>query len=248
MHSVSRPVRRLATVLTSIGLAALVAAGTVLAGTPVTVGFKDHGYAGGAFRPSSDKPQSKLWYTDEGGGNVQWWGGMFRFSTSPPLSEYRIYKLTGADKSTWTPTTTVVDRRDNSHGDYLWDEDANTLYVASVGGVNASSPFAVPATPDDVRIFRYTYNNTTDTYTQVGGSGTYRPIAGTGSTASPAYRGGAWSVTIDKDSSGRLWVVLAQNKLVLYSVSDDDGQTWTPAAQLPSQGSNTINGGPGVTM
>jgi len=243
MHSVSRPVRRLATVLTSIGLAALVAAGTVLAGTPVTVGFKDHGYAGGAFRPSSDKPQSKLWYTDEGGGNIQWWGGMFRFSTSPPLSEYRIYKLTGADKSTWTPTTAVVDRRDNSHGDYLWDESNDTLYVASVGGVNTSAPFAVPATPDDVRIFRYTYDNTTDTYTQIGGSGTYRQIAGTGSTASPEYRGGAWSVTIDKDSDGRLWVVLAQNKLVLYSISDDNGQTWTPAAQLPAQGSNTINVG-----
>jgi hypothetical protein len=242
MHSVSRPVRRLATVLTSIGLAALVAAGTVLAGTPVTVGFKDHGYAGGAFRPASDKPQSKLWYTDEGGGNVQWWGGMFRFSTSPPLSEFRIYKLS-ADRSTWSPTTTVVDRRDNSHGDYLWDETADTLYVASVGGPNTSSPFAVPATPDDVRIFRYTYDNTTHAYTQIGGSGSYRAILGTGSTASPAYRGGAWSVTIDKDSSGRLWVVLAQATMVLYSISDDNGQTWTPAAQLPSQGSNTINVG-----
>ncbi len=106
MHSVSHPVRRLATILISLGLAAIVATGTVLAGTPVTAGWRDHGYAGGAFRPASDKPESKLWYTDEGGGNVQWWGGMFRFSTSPPLSEFRIYKLS-SDKSTWSPTTTI---------------------------------------------------------------------------------------------------------------------------------------------
>ena len=242
MHSVSHPVRRLATILISLGLAAIVATGTVLAGTPVTAGWRDHGYAGGAFRPASDKPESKLWYTDEGGGNVQWWGGMFRFSTSPPLSEFRIYKLS-SDKSTWSPTTTIIDRRDNTHGDYLWDEATNTLYVASVAMPNTTSPFAVPATPDDVRIFRYTYDSGTDTYTQIGGSLWYRAILGTGSTASPAFRGGAWSVTIDKDSTGRLWVVLAQAHEVRYSTSDDNGQTWTTAAQLPTQGSNTINVG-----
>jgi len=190
MHSVSHPARRLATILISLGLAAIVATGTVLAGTPVTAGWRDHGYAGGAFRPASDKPESKLWYTDEGGGNVQWWGGMFRFSTSPPLSEFRIYKLS-SDKSTWSPTTTIVDRRDNTHGDYLWDEASNTLYVASVAMPNTTSPFVVPATPDDVRIFRYTYSAASDTYTQIGGSLNYRAIAGTGSTASPAFRGGA---------------------------------------------------------
>ena len=179
MHSVSRPARRLAAALVSLGLAAIVATGTVLAGTPVTAGWRDHGYSGGAFRPSSDKPQSKLWYTDEGGGNIQWWGGMFRFTTSPAVSEYRIFKLS-ADKSSWSPTTSIVDRRDDSHGDYLWDEGSNTLYVASVGAPNTTSPFALPATPDDVRIFRYTYSNSTDTYTQVGGSLAYRAIAGTG--------------------------------------------------------------------
>jgi len=242
MHSVSHPARRLATILISLGLAAIVATGTVLAGTPVTAGWRDHGYAGGAFRPASDKPESKLWYTDEGGGNVQWWGGMFRFSTSPPLSEFRIYKLS-SDKSTWSPTTTIVDRRDNTHGDYLWDEASNTLYVASVAMPNTSSPFAVPATPDDVRIFRYTYSAASDTWTQIGGSLSYRAILGTGSTASPAFRGGAWSVSIDKDSSGRLWVVLTQAHEVRYSFSDDNGQTWTAAAQLPTQGSNTINVG-----
>src|SRR5688500_8277926 len=112
-----RSARRLATLLLSTGLAAILATGTVLAGTPVTNGYRDHAYGGGAFRPSGDKPQSKLWYTDEGGGAVQWWSGMFSVGSSA----FRIFKLS-ADKSDWTLTPTTVDARDNSHGDYLWDE------------------------------------------------------------------------------------------------------------------------------
>ena len=70
MLSATRPMRRLATMLTSLGLTAIVATSSVLAGTPVTNGYRDHAYGGGATRPAGDKPQSKLWYTDEGGGAV----------------------------------------------------------------------------------------------------------------------------------------------------------------------------------
>ena len=237
MQSVSRPVRRLATILTSIGLAGIVASGTVLAGTPVSVGWKDHAYAGGATRPSSDKPQSKLWYTDEGGGNVQWWGGLFR---AGGINDFQIYKFTAP--SSWTPTGIAVDRRDGSHGDYLWDEAANTLYVASVTNPNSSDPFAVPTTPDDVRIFKYTYNSATDTYTSIFGNAP-RSIGGTASTASPAFRGGAWTVSIDKDSTGRLWAVWPKGTQVMYSTSTDDAVTWSAAAVLPAQGTNTIKSG-----
>lgn len=237
MHSVSRPVRRLATILTSMGLAGIVATGTILAGTPVSVGWRDHAYGNGATRPSSDKPQSKLWYTDEGGGNVQWWGGMFQTTGTA----FKIFKLS-ADKSTWTATSTIVDARDASHGDYLWDESNNTLYVASVVIPNTTDPFAVPTTPDDVRIFKYTYNPATDTYTSIFGSAP-RSIAGTASTASPAFRGGAWTVSIDKDSTGRLWAVWPKGTQVMYSTSVDDGVTWTAAAALPAQGANTIKSG-----
>jgi hypothetical protein len=232
-----RPIRRLATVLTSVGLAGLMATGTVLAGTPVSVGWKDHAYAGGATRPSSDKPQSKLWYTDEGGGNVQWWGGMFR---AGGINDFQIYKFTAP--STWSPTGIAVDRRDGSHGDYLWDEAANTLYVASVPNPNSTDPFAVPTTPDDVRIFKYTYNSATDTYTSIFGTAP-KSIADTASTASPAFRGGAWTVSIDKDSTGRLWAVWPKGTSVKYSTSVDDGVTWTAAATLPAQGANTIKSG-----
>ena len=145
--------RRLATLLTTTGLATLLASGTVLAGTPVTNGYRDHAYGGGAARPNSDKQQSKTWYTPDN----QWWAGMFLYTTAAPSprSENRIWKLS-ADKSTWTVTPTVVDARDSSHADYYLDSADSTLWVASVSNPNQSNPFAVPTTPDDIRIFRYT--------------------------------------------------------------------------------------------
>ncbi len=96
----------------------------------------------------------------------------------------------------------------------------------------------MPATPDDIRIFRYSYAG--GVYTQVGG---IHPIAGTASTAAPAFRGGSWTVTIDRDSSGRLWVAWPKAGKVMYSYSDDEGTTWTPGAQLPVQVDNSINEG-----
>ena len=237
MASASRSVRRLATTLTSIGLAGLMATGTVLAGTPVSVGWRDHDYAGGATRPSSDKPQSKLWYTDEGGGNVQWWAGMFR---AGGVNDFQIYKLS-SDKSTWSPLSpaVTVDKRDGSHGDYLWDEAANKLYVASVVNPNNTEPFALPTTADNVRIFRFSYSG--GAWTALSGAGT--GIPGTESTASPVFRGGAWTVSIDKDSTGRLWAVWPNGTQVMYSTSTDDGVTWSAAAQVPAQASNTIKSG-----
>jgi hypothetical protein len=238
MTHAPRSARRLATILTSIGLSAIVASGSVLAGTPVTNGFRDHMYGGGAFRPAGDKPQSKLWYTDEGGGVVQWWAGMFRYA--PPTTENRIFKLS-ADKTDWNPTTTVADARDASHGDYLWDEASNTLYVASVVTPNASDPFVVDATPDGIRVFRYSYDNTTDTYTAA--AGFPKTIQNTSSTASPQFRGGSWTVTIAKDSTDRLWMAWPKLSDVLYSYSDDDGATWTAPAAIPVQTANPINSG-----
>lgn len=236
MTHAPRSIRRLAAVLLSIGLVAVLATGTVLAGTPVTDGWRDHAYGNGATRPSGDKPQSKLWFTDEGDGNVQWWGGMFQTTGT----SFRIFKLS-ANKSTWTATSTVVDARDASHGDYLWDEATNTLYVASVPIPNSSSPFALPGAPDDIRIFTYSYNPATDAYTQVGG---YAPIPNTSSTSAPEFRGGAWTVSIAKDSTGRLWIAWPKLTEVLYSYLDPGvGATWSDPAPVPPQIANPINTG-----
>ena len=147
MHALSRPTRRLTSILVTAGAALILASGTVMAGTPVTNGYRDHTYGGGAFRPTSDKGQSKLWYTEEAGGAVQWWGGMFRYTSG--FAENRIYKLS-ADHTTWDPTSIAVDDRDPSHADYLWDEAANKLYVVSAGPVPDTTPTGPIA--DSIRI------------------------------------------------------------------------------------------------
>ena len=237
MLSATRPVRRVATTLISSGLMVLLAASTVLAGTPVTNGYRDHLYGGGASRPSGDKPQSKLWYTDEGGGTVQWWAGMFYTTTN----QFRIWRLS-ADKTTWTVTPTILDARDDSHADHLWDEATNTLYVISTAPVPATIPTAPPSTGDDIRIFKYSYSPGTNAYTLV--AGFPHAIPGTGSVPNVS-KGGAATVTIALDSTGDLWASWPKEGQVLYSRSEDGGVTWAAGVQIPVQGDagGTINEG-----
>ena len=229
MHVVSRPARRLTSILVTAGAALVLMSGTVMAGTPVTNGYRDHVYGGGAFRPTSDKGQSKLWYTQEAGGAVQWWAGMFRFTSG--FSENRIYKLSD-DHATWNPTSIAVDKRDPSHADYLWDEASNTLYVASAGPVPDTTPAA--AIDDRILIYKYTYAG--GIYTLA--AGFPHTIGNTGSVA--GFAGGAATVTIAKDATGDLWTVWPKNGQVLYSRSEDGGATWALPAQLPTQVGNSI--------
>jgi hypothetical protein len=64
-------------------------------------------------------------------------------------------------------------------------------------------------------------------------------IPGTASAA-PATRGGAWTVTIDRDSSGRLWAAWPRGGQIKYSYSDDLGTTWAAPAQVPVQADNSV--------
>jgi hypothetical protein len=232
-----RPGRRSATSLMSAGLAALIAAAPVLASTPVTVGYRDHSYGGGAFRPSSDKPQSKLWYTDG-----SWFAGMFLFQTSPllPKSEYRIYRHDGAHS--WAHTSTVVDQRDTSHADYLWHEASQTLYAISVPKIPSTTPTV--AVDDGIKVFKYTYNAATNVYSAVAG---FPKIIQNTASVPNVSRGGAPTVTIALDSTGDLWATWPHSNEVRFSKSDDGGVTWSDPAQLPAQAGNSIVAGPNVS-
>ena len=180
--------RRFLRPVTAAALIGLLAASAALASSPVTNGYRDQAYGGGAFRPAGDNPQSKLWYTDG-----QWFAGMFLFVASgtpaTPKSEYHIYRLDEATHS-WIDTAVVVDTRDQSHGDYLWDESDQTLWVASTSTSNAVS------IDDGIRIFKYTYNSVANTYTPF-------PAVTIPNTkfvaATPTILGGSISVTIDRD-------------------------------------------------
>jgi hypothetical protein len=233
MTLVVRPGRRAATSLVSAGLAAILAASAAFASTPVTVGYRDRTYGGSAFRPSADKPQSKLWYTDG-----SWFAGMFLYqTTSPAKSEYRIYRLDGAHN--WVLTSAVVDTRDTSHADYLWDEAHQTLYAISVPKIPSTIPTVV--TDDGIKVFKYTYNAATNVYTPA--AGFPKLIQNTASVPNVST-GGSPTVTIALDSTGRLWATWLNNNEVRYSKSDDGGLTWADPAQLPAQAGNSVVTGP----
>ena len=205
-------------------MAGLLGASVALASTPVTNGYRDQAYGGGAFRPTGEKPQSKLWYTDG-----TWFAGMFLYRATPlPLkTEFRIYRLDQATHA-WVDTGTLLDPRDQTHGDYLWDEGSQTLWVAS-----ASRPD--PAIDDDAtKVFKYTYNAATNIYTPVAGY----PKTIPGTISAGAFQGGAVAVTIARDSAGTLWTAWTKNGDVLYSRSTNGGDTWSTPVKVPVQDSS----------
>src|SRR4028119_2340165 len=96
------------------------------AGTPAALaadtGYRDLSFAAsGVARPTGEKPQSKLWFNDG-----IWWGVLFNRSTE----KHQIYRYDWASH-TWSDTGTVVDDRNNSKADVLWD--GGRLYVATAG-------------------------------------------------------------------------------------------------------------------
>ena len=192
----------------------------------MTNGFRDQGYGGGAFRPTSEKPESKLWYTDG-----SWWAGMFVYRTATPTkSEYHIHRLDRTTDS-WVDTGVLIDSRDQTHGDYLWSESTQTLWVAS--GYDPTPG----ATNDGTMIFKYAYAAGSNTYTLAPGFPHTIPV--TTSTVSPAFQGGADAVTLARGASGRLWAVWTKDSKVKYSRSADGGFTWGTPANVPVQ-TNTI--------
>ncbi len=234
--------RRFVRPVVAAALIGLLAASAAIASTPVTDGYRDQAYGGGAFRPTGDKPQSKLWYT-----NGHWFAGMFLFRSSAPgitpKSEYRIYRLDEVAHD-WVDTGTVVDTRDKTHGDYLWDEADQTLWVASASPPATSTDTGESA-DDSIKVFRYTYDPATGIYEAAAGFPVEVPntLTQDATTDSPATLGGAYSVTIDRDSSGRLWAVWAMLAQVRYSISGDGGETWSVPAQVPTQADNPIRNG-----
>jgi chitodextrinase len=114
-----------------------------------------------------------------------------------------IHRL-GTDHK-WVNTGVVVDERIASTGDALWQN--GNLYVASRVSSGA------------MRAIRFAYNASTDTYTrefvkQVGSNGTE-------------------SMSIARDSLGRLWVAYTQGSRVYAAHSTTSDTTWTPPFLIP---------------
>ena len=181
---------------------------------PVAAGFKDHSYGTLVGAPTEDKPQSKVWFADG-----FWWAGMFVDGSD----DYRIHKY-NASTHVWTATPTILDNRNSSHGDYLWDGATNSLYVASVNGEADVAP---------ILVFKLNYDPSTDSYAHDPAFTAAGITVGTG----PAE-----SVTIAKElTSSQLWVtfqnpVSTDRKVMVNTSSPTNQASWGTPFQV---GTNT---------
>src|SRR5215216_1830027 len=125
------------------------------------------------------KTQSKLWFNDGA-----WWGVLFDRSSE----EFHIYRY-DLTTDTWSDTGTLVDARNTSRADALWDE--GHLYVVSAGT-------EATLKRDSARFLRYSYDPSTDRYSLDEGF----PVTIT--------EGGMEAITIARDTTGKLWATYAQ--------------------------------------
>jgi hypothetical protein len=160
--------------------------------------------------PTASKTQSKLWFNDG-----TWWGILFDGSTE----EYHIYRYDEA-KEAWSDTGTLVDARNASRADALWD--GPHLYVVSAGTEAGLEEHGA-------RFLRYSYDPSAERYTLDEGF----PVT--------ISEGGAEAVSIAKDSTGKFWATYTQGEgdllrvYVTHTVGSDDTE-WVEPSVPPLEG------------
>ena len=179
---------------------------------PVFSGYRDFGYGTiPTGEITAEKPESKLWYNDG-----YWWANMWATNSS----RFRIYRFDKANQ-TWVEVGPDVDTRSKSSQDVLWD--GTKLYIASHARISQTSA------PFEARLYRYSYNASTDTYTLDSGF----PVQ----INSEKSR----SLVIEKDSTGKLWAVWTSNvvpRRVMINHTTTDDLTWSTPFELPNQGND----------
>lgn len=210
------PRRRSAAVLAATALTALalmVAASP--AGAAPGIGTQGSNWDGGPSAPTSDKPQSKLWYTTDAQGKVTWWATMWNTAGG---GTFQITRFNPASAK-WEPTGVVVDPRSLSIQDTLWD--GSHLYVASAVSQRPTQDPSSQSVDLGTRVMRFSFNPSNQTWTKDwqtsvetkhdapvtnnSAASLAKDCAGNPGTASQCV-GGTESVTLAKDSSGQVWV------------------------------------------
>jgi len=191
--------------------AVMLALGVLLVPGPASaatgdVGSEGPSHAGTGTPTGTKRSESVLWYNDG-----SWWGNLWDTATS----DFHIFRFNAATES-WVDTEVATEPLANTHHDVLWD--GTTLYVASHRFVNDGVP-AAPGFPSWLR--RYSYNSTTKKYEELPGSPTRINDQRTE------------TLTIDKDSTGRLWATWQQGNKIYLNVTDTDGKTWGIPFQHP---------------
>jgi PKD repeat protein len=163
-----------------VGLLAVFAFPSAPSAAPGDIGYEGPPSTGSGSAPTGSKPESKLWWNDG-----FWWASMW----DPGSADFHIFKL-NTGTQTWADTGVAIDDRSGTRADVLWD--GGKLYVASHRFSES------PATGYPARLYRYSYNAATDTYTR--------------DTGFPVQINNFRTETlvIDKDSTGQLWATWVQ--------------------------------------
>src|SRR5215211_2681411 len=205
--------RRVLLLIAVVAAAALVNVGGHARGAAALsdIGYRDFSFsANGVIAPTGEKPQSKLWFNDG-----TWWGSLFNRSTE----EYHIYRYDRPGNS-WQDTGTLIDERNTSKADTLWD--GTHLYVATAGASATTSTHGA-------RILRYSYNAATKSYSRDPGF----PVTIT--------NGGMEAIVLDKDTTGKLWVTYTQGNQVYANRSLSNDQMWGTPFVLPVNGTSVTS-------
>ncbi len=188
----------------------------VLAGAGVAaaadIGHEDFADPGGN-ETTGSKPESKLWFNDGA-----WWASM-----SDADAGFHIYRL-NATTDTWVDTGVELDNRAATRADTLWD--GAHLYVASQrweddgGGTGSGAN-------NESRLYRFSYNTSTDTYTLDPG---FPASIRTGTRSE--------TLVIAKDSTGTLWATWTretddQNRVFTNHTVGGNDAVWSAPAELP---------------
>jgi PKD repeat protein len=175
------------------------------------VGYQGPPSTGAGSAPTGSKPESKLWWNDG-----FWWASMWDTASA----DFHIFRLDQGTQ-TWTDTGVALDDRPGTRADTLWDEAADKLYVASHRFSES------PAAGYPSRLYRYSYNALTDTYTRDPGF----PVTINN------YR--LETLVIAKDSAGQLWATWVQAGQVwasstICSPACNDASWGSPFAVSPA--------------
>ncbi|MBE4718273.1 hypothetical protein DAD99_09025 [Pseudarthrobacter sp. AB1] len=168
---------------------AVIVAGSLLAASPVASADPAYGtpslsYSGVSNPPTSDKPQSKLWWNDG-----SWWADMWKAG-----SGWSIFRLDRATQS-WVDTGVVNDTRGSTLADTLWD--GSHLYIAShVVTISGDGPPNPSLSGQPAKLYRYSYS-----------AGKYTLDSG---FPTEITNNSSESMTIDIDSTGMLWATWTQ--------------------------------------
>ena len=166
------------------------------------VGIEGPSHAGTGTPTGTKRNESVLWFNDG-----SWWGNLWDTGTG----DFHIFRFDGGSK-TWMDTGVTTETKANTHHDVLWD--GTTLFIASNQFINDGLP-AVSGGPTTLR--RYSYNTSTDKYTQI--------------SSSKINDKKTETIAIDKDSTGRVWATWQQDNQIYLNVTATDGTTWgTPFA------------------